>query len=130
MPELPADLVLTGGDVYTVDTARRWADAVAVREGRILAVGTASEIAGLAGPRTRVVELEGRMVLPGFQDAHLHVPYGGLYQLRCELHGTTDRREYLELIRRYAEEHPEAEWIVGGGWSMDSFPGEIGRAHV
>jgi len=117
-----ADLVLTGGAVYTVDAARRWADAVAVRAGRIAAVGTAAEIRDLVGPRTRALELEGRLVLPGFQDAHLHVPSGGLYQLRCELHGTTDRRAYLELVRRYADEHPEAEWILGGGWSMDSFP--------
>ena len=125
VPELPADLVLTGGAVYTVDAARRWANAVAVREGRILGVGTAGEIARLAGPRTRVVELEGRMVLPGFQDAHLHVPHGGLYQLRCELHGTTDRGEYLARVARYAAEHPDAEWISGGGWSMDSFPGGV-----
>jgi len=125
VPEAHADLVLTGGAVYAVDAARRWANAVAVRGGRILAVGTVAEIHELVGPRTRALELAGRLVLPGFQDAHLHVPYGGLYQLRCELHGTTDRGEYLELVRRYAREHPEAKWIVGGGWSMDSFPGGI-----
>jgi len=123
--EAQADLVLTGGPVYTVDAARRWAEAVAVRGGRILAVGTARDVAEHAGPRTRVLELDGRLVLPGFQDAHLHPPSGGLYQLRCELHGTINRREYLELVRRYAAEHPGAEWILGGGWSMDSFPGGV-----
>ena len=120
-----ADLVLTGAAVYTVDAARRWAEAVAVRGGRIAAVGTAREMAELVGPRTRVLELEGRMVLPGFQDAHLHPPSGGLYRLRCELHGATGLREYLEVIRSYADERPEAEWILGGGWSMDSFPGGV-----
>ena len=125
MSEAQADLVLTGGPVYTVDAARRWAEAVAVRGGRILAVGTARDVAEHAGPRTRVLELDGRLVLPGFQDAHLHPPSGGLYQLRCELHGTINRREYLELVRRYAAEHPGAEWILGGGWSMDSFPGGV-----
>ena len=61
----PADLVFTGGAVYTVDAARSWAEAVAVRGGRIAAVGTVREVAELVGPRTRVLELEGRMVLPG-----------------------------------------------------------------
>ncbi len=121
--DVHADLVLTGGAVYTVDAARRWAEAVAVREGRIGAVGAAREVAELIGPRTRVLELEGRMVLPGFQDAHLHPSTGGLAQLRCKLHDASDRRSYLELVRRYAEERPELEWIVGGGWSMDAFPG-------
>ena len=125
MSEAQADLVLTGGPVYTVDAARRWAEAVAVRGGRILAVGTARDVAEHAGPRTRLLELDGRLVLAGFQDAHLHPPSGGLYQLRCELHGTINRREYLELVRRYAAEHPGAEWILGGGWSMDSFPGGV-----
>jgi len=118
-----ADLVLTGGAVYTVDAARRWAEAIAVRAGRIASVGTAREVAGLVGPRTRVLELEGRMVLPGFQDAHLHPSTGGLAQLRCKLHDVSDRRSYLELIGRYAQERAELEWIVGGGWSMDAFPG-------
>jgi hypothetical protein len=117
------DLLLTGGRVHTVDAARTTAEAVAVAEGRISAVGTASELADLAGPKTRLVELGGRMVLPGFQDAHLHPPHGGLSELRCSLHETTSREECLETVARYAAEHPERAWILGDGWSMDSFPG-------
>jgi predicted amidohydrolase YtcJ len=118
-----ADLVLTGAAVYTIGAAHRWAEAVAVRGGRIVAVGGRSDVEPLIGQRTRVLELERRMVLPGFQDAHLHPPDGGLTKLRCDLHGACSRAECLEVVTRYAAEHPEREWIVGDGWSLDSFPG-------
>jgi predicted amidohydrolase YtcJ len=118
----PADLVLHGGAVETMDAARRRADAVAVRAGRIAAVGSEEEVGAVVGPSTRVVELEGRTVLPGFQDAHLHPPDGGVGKLRCDLHDAYSREDCLETVARYAAEHPEDEWIVGEGWSMDSFP--------
>ena len=117
------DLVLTRGRVYTMDAARSWAEAVAVRAGRITAVGSSAEIEALRGPETHVVDLHGRMLLPGFQDAHLHPTSGGLMQVQCDLHGTTTREQSLERIARYAEAHPEQEWILGGGWGMDAFPG-------
>jgi predicted amidohydrolase YtcJ len=119
------DLVLTRGRVYTLDAARSWAEAVAVRGGRIAAVGTSAEIEALRGPETHAVDLRGRMLLPGFQDAHLHPTSGGLIQGQCELHGTTTREQSLERIARYAEANPELEWILGGGWGMDAFPGGI-----
>ncbi len=117
------DLVLTGGGVFTADAAGTVAEAVAVRDGRIAWVGPAREAAELAGPTTRVLELEGRTVLPGFQDAHCHPADGGIELLRCTLHGAGSREECLEEVARYAEEHPELEWVVGSGWSIDSFPG-------
>ena len=115
------DLVLTRGRVYTMDAARSWAEAVAVRAGRIAAVGSSAEIEASRGPETHVVDLHGRMLLPGFQDAHLHPPSGGLTQVQCDLHGTTTREQSLERIARYAEAHPDQEWILGGGWGMDAF---------
>ncbi|HUY60852.1 MAG TPA: hypothetical protein VMW49_03150 [Candidatus Dormibacteraeota bacterium] len=75
--ESVADTVLTGGAVYTVDAARSWAQAVAIRDGRIAAVGPDAEVARWIGPRTRVIPLQGRLLVPGFQDAHVHVPSGG-----------------------------------------------------
>ncbi len=117
------DLVLTRGRVYTMDAARSWAEAVAVRAGRIAAVGSSAEIEASRGPETHVVDLHGRMLLPGFQDAHLHPPSGGLTQVQCDLHGTTTREQSLERIARYAEAHPDQEWILGGGWGMDAFAG-------
>ncbi len=119
----PADVVLAGGAAYTVDAARRWADAVAVRGGRIVGLGSAFDVEPLIGPRTRVLHLGGRMVLPGFQDAHVHPTLGGLLETRCDLHDVSGRDSCLERVARYAVEHPEAAWIVGGGWSMDDFPG-------
>jgi hypothetical protein len=118
-----AELIFTGGDVYTVDAARRWAEAVAVVGGRIIAVGTDERVRALAGPDTEVVELEGRMLLPGFQDAHCHPPGGGYDRLHCNLNDAYSLEEYEEIIQDYAASHPDDEWIVGGGWSMDIFPG-------
>ena len=67
-----ADLILTNGVVYTVDAGRSRHAAVALRDGRVAAVGSAPEVAALRGPRTEVVDLDGRLVLPGFVDSHLH----------------------------------------------------------
>jgi hypothetical protein len=120
-----ADLVLTGGAVRTMDASRPLAEAVAVAGGRVLAVGDARGVRDLAGPRTRVVELEGRSVLPGFQDAHIHPATGGLAMLGCALFDATTREECLAAVARYAAEHPDRDWIVGDGWSLDSFPGGV-----
>lgn len=119
----PADLVLHGGAVYTMDAARSWAQAVAVRGGRIVAAGTDAEIRALAGPRTEVIGLNGRMVLPGFQDAHVHASAAGLERLRCDLSGAHALGDYLALVDAYARGNPGPGWITGGGWSMDVFPG-------
>ena len=116
-----ADLVLTGGTVFTADAALTLAEAVAVTDGRIAWVGPAAEAAGHVGPATRVLELEGRTVLPAFQDAHCHPAEGGVELLKCVLHDAHTREACLETIARYAAEHPELAWIEGSGWSIDSF---------
>lgn len=122
-----ADLAFMGGGVYTVDAARRWAQAVAVREGRIAAVGTDDDVRPLIGPRTQVVNLDGRMLLPGFQDAHIHAPSGGLDRLRIDLSEVHSLDEYRGRVRVYAEGRPEVTWVLGGGWAMDVFPGGTPR---
>jgi predicted amidohydrolase YtcJ len=118
-----ADLIFVNGAVYTVDAARSWAQAVAVRDGRIASVGTDADVRELVGPRTEVVDLGGRMLVPGFQDAHVHPVGGGIDMVQCDLHDLSTAREYLQAIAGYAEEHPDVPWILGGGWSMDAFPG-------
>lgn len=120
-----ADLILTGGAVYPVDAARSWAQAVAVTDGTITAVGTDKEVREHAGPGTEVIDLNGRMLLPGFQDAHVHAASGGLERTQCDLSQAHGREDYLAIIRAYADQHPGAKWITGGGWSMDVFPGGI-----
>jgi predicted amidohydrolase YtcJ len=118
-----ADLALVNGAVYTVDAARRRAQAVAVTDGRIVAVGSDDAVREHVGPRTEVFDLAGRMLLPGFQDAHVHPVSGGVDRLQCDLHDFHSREDYLLRVKTYAHEHPDREWILGGGWSMDVFPG-------
>jgi predicted amidohydrolase YtcJ len=115
-----ADLVLVGAPVYTADPARPWADAVAVRAGRVAAVGPEAEVAGLRGPATRMLRLDGGLVLPGFQDAHVHTAAGGLELAQCDLHGV-EPQGYAAAVARYAAGHPDVPWVVGGGWVMDAF---------
>ncbi|MGI8707908.1 MAG: amidohydrolase [Actinomycetota bacterium] len=119
----PADTILTSAPVFTMNLAQRWADFVAITGDRIVAVGDTASVKDWIGPSTQVVELNGGLILPAFQDAHAHPLHGGLAQLRCELHEASGRDSYLEIIQRYAQENPDAEWIDGGGWSMDDFTG-------
>ena len=112
----PADLVLTGGRVATMDGARSWATALAVRDGRLVAVGPDAGVRPLVGPRTRVIELRGRTVTPGFQDAHVHPVSSGVELLRCDLHVSRVATDYLEIIATYARDRPDDPWIRGGGW--------------
>ena len=118
-----ADLAFVNGAVHTVDAARSRAQAVAVKGGQIVAVGSDDAIGEHLGPRTEVFDLNGRMLLPGFQDAHVHPVSGGVDRLQCDLHDLHSREDYLLRVKAYAAEHPEREWILGGGWSMDVFPG-------
>ncbi|WP_029145597.1 amidohydrolase [Microbacterium luticocti] len=116
-----ADLVFTGGPVFTANTVRSRAGAVAVRAGRIVAVG--HDVSDLVGPRTEVVDLRGRMLVPGFQDAHVHAVWGGLDRLRCDLSPYDTAADYLDAIGRYAASRPDDPWVLGGGWAMSAFPG-------
>ncbi|WP_349426272.1 amidohydrolase family protein [Microbacterium sp. LWS13-1.2] len=117
-----ADLVFTGGPVFTANTVRSRATSVAVTGGRIVAVG-GDDVSDLVGPSTEVVDLSGRMLIPGFQDAHVHPVWGGLDMLRCDLSELGTASEYLEAIGRHVRAHPDDEWILGGGWQMSAFPG-------
>jgi predicted amidohydrolase YtcJ len=88
---------------------------------RVLAVGDPDELAGLGADR--VVDLAGGLLAPGFVDAHVHPIQGGLERLRCDLAELATREEYLEAIAQYAAAHPDASWILGGGWALPAFPG-------
>ncbi|MFB7745532.1 MULTISPECIES: amidohydrolase [unclassified Streptomyces] len=118
----PADLVFTGGPVLTLDAARSRATTVAVTGDRITAVGH-DEVRELIGPKTQVVDLAGKLLIPGFQDAHVHPVSAGIELARCDLTGLRTATETLDAVRAYADAHPEQEWITGGGWSMEAFEG-------
>ena len=124
-----ADTVFTGGALFSADLVAagsreaRSGLAVAVRHGRIAAVCAEDEASALIGPDTRVVDLAGALLAPGFQDAHIHPMSGGVELLQCNLTEATDAADTLARIARYAGENPGVDWIVGAGWSMDHFAG-------
>ncbi|MEU7512563.1 amidohydrolase [Streptomyces sp. NPDC042898] len=119
-----ADLVFTRGPVFTVDPARTRATSLAVVGDRIVAVGH-DEVRELIGPGTEVVDLTGKLLVPGFQDAHVHAVFAGAELAQCDLSDTVSVTDYLERVRAYADAHPDREWISGGGWSMESFEGGL-----
>lgn len=116
-----ADIVLTNGRIYTVDASRSWAEAVAITDGRIAFVGSNSGADELIGSNTNVVDLNGRMMLPAFQDSHVHPISGGIEASACDLNGLNDLASYRSVIGEYAAANPDVEWITGGGWAMSVF---------
>ncbi|MEJ3653419.1 amidohydrolase [Actinomycetes bacterium KLBMP 9759] len=121
------DLVLTGGTVH-VD-ATRPVEALAIRGDRVLAVGPADAVLAAAGPRAPRVDLDGRTVVPGFVDAHVHPVAAGLALVQCPLEGALDAADAMARIARYADTRPELPWIVGSGWSMEWFPSGTPSRH-
>ncbi len=115
----PADIVFRNGDVYTVDAARTWARAVAVAGNRIVYVGPDAGAEAFVGTDTRVVDLDGRMLMPGFQDSHVH-PSGQSLDL-ARLDNMVDSTEVLRTIQEYADANPDRAWILGGGWLEAAF---------
>jgi predicted amidohydrolase YtcJ len=119
-----ADLVFRGGGVYTVDADRSWAEAVAVDGGRIVYVGSDPGVASFVGSRTEIVELEGRMLLPGLQDSHVHPPLGMILEALCRLDEAATREAILERVRVCVAES-SGEWVLGFGWRSSIFLPEV-----
>ena len=117
-----ADLVLTNGAIYTMDAARPRASALAVAKGKILYVGDDPGALRLRDGSTVVADLEGRMVLPAFQDSHIHLVTGGIELGLCNLNGSRTKEEVFEKIKAYAAANPGAPWVTGGGWDLPVFP--------
>ena len=115
-------LVLGGGAGFDGHTYRRGHGFV-VAGGRVRAVAPDADLASYVatGERVEEVDLAGGLVLPGFQDAHVHPVQGGLLRLRCDLAELETREDYLEAVASYAAAHPELEWVIGGGWTMSVF---------
>lgn len=122
-----ADLVLVNGVIYTVDRALGRVEALAIQGERIIAAGTRKEIEHWMGPKTRVLDLGGRFVMPGFNDAHVHL--GGLYlgdvrrgNLRIDLTGSRSLGELQERLRRRLKDFAPGEWVLGRGWDHSLWP--------
>jgi len=116
-----ADLLLTNGRLYTLDPADPWAEAVAITGDSIVYVGDAESAREWIGSNTRVVDLNGRFVMPGFQDAHIHPVSGGVEALACDLNDLEGVAAYRTRIAEFASANPGLPWITGGGWSMADF---------
>jgi predicted amidohydrolase YtcJ len=110
------DLLLVNGRVYTADSARPWAEAVAVTGDRITAVGASKDLRRLAGPRTRVIDLRGQFVAPGFNDAHVHVDSTGALLTGANLLDAHERGAFVERLAAAAARLPEGSWITRGDW--------------
>jgi predicted amidohydrolase YtcJ len=117
---LSADLVLTNGRIYTVEAARPWAEAVAIADGRIVAVGNKNEVESLALPQTQVVDLGGKMAMPGFVDVHNHIMMGGqaaLFETQIPAGASVDG--ICSHVRTQAEKAVPGQWIVANQWGAD-----------
>lgn len=119
-----ADMVLHGGRVFLADEANTVVQAVAVRDGRVVAAGSDAEVAPLVGERTQVVELAGRLVTPGFNDAHIHFASGGAALLAVNLIGTTSLAEIERRLAAGVAAAQPGEWVVGRGWDHTRLPRE------
>ena len=117
-----ADLIVRHGAIYTMDAPRRWVESVAVANGRIIFAGPDAGAVRLAGPSTKVVDLGGKMVLPGFHDSHVHLMEGGLDMSLCDVKSVLTPREVLAAIRKFAAAHPDKPWVTGSGWDLPVFP--------
>lgn len=126
-PDGPADLVVVGGAVWTGVEGADDARAVAVRDGRIVAVGSEAEVRGMAGPGTRVVDARGGMVVPGFIDAHVHFVDGGFRLSQVQLRDARTPEQFIARIRDYARTVPAGTWITGGDWDHSLWGGELPR---
>ncbi len=114
------DLVIRNGRIYTVDRARAWASAIAVKAGRIVAVGGDAEMQPLTGHNTRVVDLGGKMAMPGIVDVHTHIMMGGQAELfETRFPSTLGVKEIAERVAGAASTAPASSWIVGGQWGVE-----------
>jgi len=117
-----ASLILTNATVRTLDPARSLAEAVAATGDRIVYVGDARGAELYRGPATAVIDLRGRLVLPAFQDSHVHLVTGGVELGQCDLNGANSREDVFRRVRDYAAAHPDETWVTGGGWDLPLFP--------
>ncbi len=126
-----ADLALVNGKLWTVNPKQPEAQAMAVWRERIIAVGTNAEIQKLVGAKTRVIDLQGKRVVPGFYDSHVHLLGSGLALARVQLKDAKDEAEFGRRLREFDQKLPKDRWLLGGEWDHDrTFAGELPTAEL
>ncbi len=118
--DAPADTIYVNGAIYTVNPAQPWADAVAIGQGVILAVGSEDELLEYTAANTEVVDLNGAMMLPGFQDPHLHVLETGLFESLCFVTDVAELDDYFFEIQDCAKQQNDSEWVRASGANMSN----------
>lgn len=121
-PAPRADRIFVNGKIWTADDAKPIAQALAISGDRLLVVGSDADARALAGPDTAVVDLGGRLVVPGFQDSHLHFPGGSVNEI--DLHDVETLAEFQRVLGEFAKAHPTLPWITGHGWGYSAFPNQ------
>ncbi|KAL6989749.1 Protein LONG AFTER FAR-RED 3 [Sarracenia purpurea var. burkii] len=127
-PSLVADLLVTNGTIYTSDASLPFADSMVVHGGRILRVGNYSSVQDLAGHGTQVMNLEGKVVVPGFIDSHVHLISGGLQMVQVGLRGVNRKDEFFGKVKEAVTNLRHGSWLLGGGWNNDLWGGEMPMA--
>ena len=113
----PADLLLLHGRTYTVDASQPWAEDVAIRGGRILAVGSEDAVLRYRGARTRQIDLQGQLLTPGLIDSHVPFGDGGQYLRNVALRDATTMADVQRRVATYITQHPHSDWVQGEGWT-------------
>ena len=117
----PADKIVVHARIYTVNEKQPWAEAVAIRGDRIVAVGSDKEIEAYRASSTQVIDAAGRLVLPGFEDCHIHFMDGSLGLTEVDLNDASSVAEIQKRVKEYAAAHPDEAWITGMGWTYPTF---------
>ncbi|MEM0007936.1 MAG: amidohydrolase [Candidatus Bathyarchaeia archaeon] len=115
------DIAILNANVVTLDAGKPRAEALAIRDGRIVAVGSGEEVRKYAGSGTKVIDLEGKTVVPGFVDCHVHMTGFGQHLQTLDLRNVSSIEEMKLRIREYADKYPEKRWILGGRWDHERF---------
>jgi predicted amidohydrolase YtcJ len=130
-PRLAADIVLRNGKIATLNGKQPEATALAVWRERILVVGNDADVQPLVGPATRVIDLQGRRVVPGFHDSHVHLLAGGLMLSQVDLKDAADEAEFGRRLREFDRKLPPGRWMLGGNWDHDrAFAGKLPDAAI
>jgi predicted amidohydrolase YtcJ len=121
-PALVADTIIVNAVVHTMDPALPTAEAVAIYANRIVAVGSTKDIRKLAGPNTRTIDAQKRLLLPGFNDAHTHFLSGGFQLSSVDLRDANSPQEFAARIKAFAGKLPKGRWVTGGDWDHERWP--------
>jgi predicted amidohydrolase YtcJ len=127
----PADAIFVNGKLWTVDPAKPEAQALAIWHDRIIAIGSDAEVRAIAGPTTRVIDLRGRRVVPGFYDSHVHLLMSGMQLGQVELKDCPDEADFGKRLSAFDRKMPRDRWLLGGNWDHDrAFAGKLPTAEL